>query len=435
MASKQILSLERWVGWTAAASLVAVSGCAHQTTKDEAAQKVTKVDKLESRIEELERTNGRLSVRLEEMEDEVFLLQDRVEAHRLALRRRNVMEKDPSGDRRASAPQQPPRTNYGRTRQPQQGGRYQVRGNNAQRQYRQGRPQQGTSIPLSEQQARGTNTQPRRRPNSGATNGESSQGGTTGSAEGSGGAEEKIASDGRESGGSNSDSQGGSGEKEVVITADDFQRFASEMEGSGYSRTSKSGGKTSSGSGSQSGDAGSVKKDARAKRAQKRVTDERLETTDEKESAVSAKSGKTGSADKSSGPPSDKPFKGSSGLDLYKSALAKYRSGEYATALAGFEKFMAGGPRHDYQDNGLYWIGECHFGLADYDKAVRYFKRVLDEQPDGNKVPDAMLKMALAFRELGMPEKARGMLEKLTRRYPSTNAGRLGQKKLSDINS
>ena len=421
MASKDFLSLDRWVGWTAAASLVAVSGCAHQATKDEAAKRVTQVDKLESRIEELERTNGRLSVRLEEMEDEVFLLQDRVEAHRLALRRRKVMEKRTRNGRRASAPQQPPRTNYGRSGQSQQGGRYQIRGNDAQQQYRRGRPQQGRRIPLSEQQARGRNTSPQQRPSSGSSDAQSPQTG-----------EEEIAIDGRESTGS-SGGEGESAEKEVVIPADDFRRFASDMEkSSGYSRASKSGGDTTS---SSSGQADSTNKAARAKRAKKRVTDERLETTGEGDSGVSANTEQAGRSDKSSGGPSAKPFENSSGLDLYKSALAKYRGGDYATALAGFEKFMAGGPRHDYQDNGLYWIGECHFGLADYDKAVRYFKRVLDEQPDGNKVPDAMLKMALAFRELGMSEKARSMLEKLTRRYPSTNAGRLGQKKLSDINS
>ncbi|MFB6371993.1 MAG: tetratricopeptide repeat protein, partial [Bradymonadaceae bacterium] len=101
----------------------------------------------------------------------------------------------------------------------------------------------------------------------------------------------------------------------------------------------------------------------------------------------------------------------------------------------GFESFLDGSPRKDYRDNGLYWIGECHFGMGDYKTAIEYFQRLLDEQPEGNKVPDAMLKMALAYRELGMSDQARGLLEKLTRRYPSTNAGRLGKKKLSDLDS
>ena len=54
MAPMDLLSFDRWVGWTAAASLMAVSGCAHQTSNEEATQKVTQVDKLESRIEELD---------------------------------------------------------------------------------------------------------------------------------------------------------------------------------------------------------------------------------------------------------------------------------------------------------------------------------------------------------------------------------------------
>jgi TolA-binding protein len=96
---------------------------------------------------------------------------------------------------------------------------------------------------------------------------------------------------------------------------------------------------------------------------------------------------------------------------------------------------MDGSPRRDYQDNGLYWIGECYFGLGRHERSIDYFERVINEQPDGNKVPDAMLKMALAYKELGNRAKTRSLLEKLTNRYPTTNAGRLGKKKLSDLNS
>ncbi len=124
-------------------------------------------------------------------------------------------------------------------------------------------------------------------------------------------------------------------------------------------------------------------------------------------------------------------YAGRSGLDLYRMALAKYRSGAYETALGGFEAFLDGDPRSDYRDNGLYWLGECHFGLGRHQKAIDYFQRILDEEPNGNKVPDAMLKMALAYREIGRNDKAQSLLEKVTQRYPGTNAGRLGEKKLS----
>ena len=44
-----------------------------------------------------------------------------------------------------------------------------------------------------------------------------------------------------------------------------------------------------------------------------------------------------------------------------------------------------------------------------------------------------MLKMSLTYKRLGRTDDARALLEKLTQRYPTTNAGRLGSEKLSEF--
>lgn len=46
---------------------------------------------LQARLDEAERTNGRLAVRIEELEDNIFLLHDRVDANRIALQRGGMM--------------------------------------------------------------------------------------------------------------------------------------------------------------------------------------------------------------------------------------------------------------------------------------------------------------------------------------------------------
>lgn len=403
--------LQRWVGRNfrgvgaaGVVSLLVIGGCAHQQSgKESEATEAREVDRLESQIEELARTNGRLSKRLDEMEDEVFLLQDRVEAHRLALQRRGRMRSRTEGEGRAEAeaPNPPPQTNYGAPR-----GRYRVRGYNSRRAKR---PRQDGSrrhrvrrIPLSEQQSR-----------SGPT------GGTDEDRDGSQRQTERESSSvSAESRTEDEREAGGDEESEtLVVTNDDFRKFAREV----------GGGSTSSGDSSPSASSSS-------KKAQEPVTDEKLSTTSElkKRSADQKPAGQTSEEDSAS---AGEAFEGDSGLDLYKSSLAKYRSGEYATALEGFDRFMQGDPRSDYRDNGLYWKGECYFGLGQYDRAIEQFQRVLEEQPDGNKVPDAMLKMALAHRERGERAEAQRLLEKLVQRYPSTNAGRLGKEKLSDLDS
>src|SRR5690606_10263556 len=101
-------------------------------------------------------------------------------------------------------------------------------------------------------------------------------------------------------------------------------------------------------------------------------------------------------------------------LDLYQDSLAKYRAGNYAEAMAGFQSFLDAGPRTDYIDNALYWIGECHYGLGDYSRAVSYFQHILDEIPNGSKAADAMLKMSLAYDRMGQGENAVELLTRLT---------------------
>jgi TolA-binding protein len=68
--------------------------------------------------------------------------------------------------------------------------------------------------------------------------------------------------------------------------------------------------------------------------------------------------------------------------------------------------------------------------LENFEGAVGYFQRLLRETPDGNKVPDAMLKMSLAYERQGRVDSAKETLEKLVNQYPTTQAGQLGAQKL-----
>ncbi len=412
MYPSELFSPTAWSSSSAVAVLCAgiAAGCAHQNKAEQnkAAQATEKVEKLKKRLEEVEKTNGRLSVRIDEMEDEIFLLQDRVEAHRLALRRRKQMQANRSQSQdRAQAPAETPQTNYGRGE-----GRYRVRnpGRSPRDSSEQPTDEHGYKrpvkrIPLNNDQGREKPAETRS--NSGRDTDDSDE--SASSDEASPGSSEQPSSSATSSPTSEPD---GSDEADVVITDSDFRKFA-RSSGSDSSSDEKQGDASSSSSASEE-----------KREAKKPVTDEKLGTAQQMENEPRPSEAK-----------GEKPFDGKSGLDLYKTALAEYRDGEYATALEGFEAFLDDDPREDYRDNGLYWIGECHYGMGEYQTAVEYFQRLLEETPNGNKVPDAMLKMALAYRELDMTDKARGLLEKLTRRYPSTNAGRLGEKKLSDMES
>jgi tol-pal system protein YbgF len=334
----------------AAALAAAIFGPGCATDSASMARHDAKIDALMSRVEDVERTNGRLTVRLEEMEDSLFLLNDRVESHRIALQRRGYM-RNPAVAYKPQAPDQAPETYY----RPGATDGY-------------SRPQPSRPV---KRIALGGDSQDYEDPNAAYNRAVSED-------------------DGKQ--------------EHVVITQKEYREYFGEDPAPAARSTG--GGSTG--------------------RAQPNVTTERLATSKRPQPAKSSNAAPTPTPSDSA----DDYVPTKTGLAAYKEALADYRAGRFARALKGFESFLEGGPKADYVDNALYWIGECHYGLGHFDQAVSNFERVMSEQPEGNKVPDAMLKMSLALDRLGQRDRSSDVLKKLSERYPMTNAGRLGLKKL-----
>ncbi len=111
-------------------------------------------------------------------------------------------------------------------------------------------------------------------------------------------------------------------------------------------------------------------------------------------------------------------------LVLYRTSLDAFNQGRYADAKAGLQKFVASGPAEDYLDNAFFWLGECAYGEGRYDDALGLFQKVVSEYADGNKVPDALLKVALSYERLQQLDRTKEVLAQLAATYPSTDAAR-----------
>ena len=116
-------------------------------------------------------------------------------------------------------------------------------------------------------------------------------------------------------------------------------------------------------------------------------------------------------------------------MQFYQEGIDLYRQGNYEAARTRFEKFLAARPEESYIDNALYWIGECFYGAGLYHEAAGYFHKVIQEYPNANKVPDALLKVSLTYQKLGKNDSARDMLRYLMEAYPGTEAARIGKEK------
>jgi tol-pal system protein YbgF len=119
--------------------------------------------------------------------------------------------------------------------------------------------------------------------------------------------------------------------------------------------------------------------------------------------------------------------------EMYQAALVHLRAGRHDQAVSALRAFVSAHPQHDLADNAQYWLGECFYDRKDYSTALREFRRVADDFPQGNKVPDALLKLGLSYLALGSARPAQEALGDLVRRFPKHPATALAEAKLAEM--
>ena len=120
---------------------------------------------------------------------------------------------------------------------------------------------------------------------------------------------------------------------------------------------------------------------------------------------------------------------------MYQHAYSLLKANDYDAARAAFQDFIDAFPQHDYADNAYYWIGECWYTQHEYEKAIAEFEKVPELYPGGNKVPDALLKIGIAYESLDRPKDASKTLEQLIDAYPQSSAAEIGRGRLAKLKS
>lgn len=103
----------------------------------------------------------------------------------------------------------------------------------------------------------------------------------------------------------------------------------------------------------------------------------------------------------------------------YQEAYDLFNSREYATAVQVFESLLASSVNHNLSDNAQYWIGECHYAMRQYDKAIMDFEKVFTF-PKSNKLDDAQFKLGLCYLRKGENQKASEEFQRLLDVYPKS---------------
>lgn len=119
--------------------------------------------------------------------------------------------------------------------------------------------------------------------------------------------------------------------------------------------------------------------------------------------------------------------------ELYRRAKELFDQGEYENARELFRSFVNQFPKSKVADNAQFWLGEIYYREKWYEKAILEYQKVIENYPDGNKTPSALLKQGFAFLNLNDQANARLILKELIRKFPDSNEARVAKNKLAAL--
>ena len=105
--------------------------------------------------------------------------------------------------------------------------------------------------------------------------------------------------------------------------------------------------------------------------------------------------------------------------ELYESAFANIRDGNYQQARNGFQAFLDTYPDHKLTSNAQYWLAETYYVGGDYTESARLFAKGYQDYPDSSKTADNLLKLGLSLAKIGKMEDACLSFDQLESQFPN----------------
>ncbi len=119
--------------------------------------------------------------------------------------------------------------------------------------------------------------------------------------------------------------------------------------------------------------------------------------------------------------------------EAYQAAFNLLQNRQYDQAEQAFTQFLTNHAGSRLADNAQYWLAETYYVRRDFNGALPHFQRVLDQYPQSDKTPDALLKIGFCNYELRRWDDARAALQRVARDYPGTTAAQMATQRLQRI--
>lgn len=103
----------------------------------------------------------------------------------------------------------------------------------------------------------------------------------------------------------------------------------------------------------------------------------------------------------------------------YEKGLENSYARNYDEAIYIFNTLLELYPNHPLASNCRYWVGECYFGLKNYESAIESFNLIFNYE-NSPKKDDALLMLGQCYLQLGDHQLARQMFDRLINEYPES---------------
>jgi len=128
------------------------------------------------------------------------------------------------------------------------------------------------------------------------------------------------------------------------------------------------------------------------------------------------------------------PLPSSAGLSpnrIFDTAFSDYTSGQYATAITGFEQVVKAFPTAERADDAQFFIGESLSHLNRLVAAADAYNLVIQKYPGGDQVDMAYYRRGFVEGQMGQTERARATFEEVVKRYPDSQGASLARQRLA----
>jgi tol-pal system protein YbgF len=115
----------------------------------------------------------------------------------------------------------------------------------------------------------------------------------------------------------------------------------------------------------------------------------------------------------------------------YNHAFRLLNAKNYSAAATSFDEFVKKYPGDPLVANAYYWLGESYYARNDYTRSQEAFRKGFEANPDGQKAPDNLYKLALSLSGVKRTNESCIVLQQIISKY-GDSAPRIRDKAASE---